>query len=118
MKSADEHFPLRAHRLLPAWRKSPFTDPPNSVSRLGIVELYGSIVLAVATAEAKRSLEVSQKNTKYAKLLAFIRDYWEGLKRRTGRLEHDASVLLFSGLPFPEDEQSHRPRSGRCARRV
>lgn len=54
-----------------------------TVSRLGIIATYEPLVLAIATAEAKRSLEVSQKNAKYAKLLAFIRDYWEGLKRRT-----------------------------------
>ena len=77
-----------------------------TVSRLGIVAVYEPVVLAVATAEAKRSLEVSQKNAKHAKLLAFIRDYWEGLKRRTGRLDHDASVLLFAGLPLTGDVPS------------
>ncbi len=77
-----------------------------TISRLGIVALYEPIVLAVATAEAKRALEVSQKNTKYAKLLAFIRDYWEVLKRRTGRLDHDASVLIFAGLPLSGDVPS------------
>ena len=74
-----------------------------TVSRLGIVAVYEPLVLAIATAEAKRSLEVSQKNAKYAKLLAFIRDYWEGLKRRTSREEHDASVLIFAGLPLSGD---------------
>lgn len=49
---------------------------------------------------------MSQKNAKYAKLLAFIRDYWDGLKRRTGREEHDASVLLFAGLPLTGDVPS------------
>ena len=74
-----------------------------TISRLGIIALYEPLVLAVATAEAKRSLEVSQKNAKYAKLLAYIRDYWEGLKRRTPREDHDASVLLFAGLPLSGD---------------
>ena len=74
-----------------------------TISRLGIITIYEPVVLAIATAEAKRSLEVSQKNAKYAKLLAFIRDYWEGLKRRTGRLDHDASVLLFASLPLTGD---------------
>lgn len=74
-----------------------------TISRFNIISLYEPIVLAIATAEAKRSLEVSQKNAKYAKLLTYIRDYWEGLKRRTNRLEHDASVLLFAGLPLAGD---------------
>ena len=74
-----------------------------TISRLGIVATYEPLVLAIATAEAKRSLEVSQKNAKYAKLLAYVRDYWEGLKRRTPREDHDASVLIFAGLPLSGD---------------
>ncbi len=74
-----------------------------TLTKLNIISTYEPAVLGVASAEAKRSLEVSQKNTKYAKLLAFIRDYWEVLKRRTARLDHDASILLYAGLPLAGD---------------
>jgi hypothetical protein len=92
-QAADAADFAAGHRML----------PDVVVSRLGIIAVYEPVVLAVAAAEARRSREVSEKDAKKDDLLLHIRDYWEGLKRRTRRKKHDASVLLFAGLPLSGD---------------
>jgi hypothetical protein len=69
-------------------------------SRLGMIAVNEPVVFGVAAAEAPRAREVSEKDARRDDLLLHIRDSWEGLKRRSRRKKHDASVLPVAGPPL------------------
>ena len=62
------------------------------------VTRYEPIVQAGSAAEAGRAKEVKEKDTAQAKLDIYVRDFFEVLKRRTEREEHNVSVLVHYGL--------------------
>ncbi len=49
---------------------------------------------------SQRSKEVSEKQAALAALSAWLRDFWEVLRRRTVRLNHPAQVLTYYQLPL------------------
>ncbi len=47
-----------------------------------------------------RAQEFAESNAAIDKLQTHVRDLWDGLRRRTHRLEHSAKVLTYYGLPL------------------
>lgn len=59
---------------------------------------YEPVVQAGAAAEAGRAKEVKEKDAAQEKLGTYTRDFFEVLKRRTEREEHNVAVLVHYGL--------------------
>ena len=54
---------------------------------------------ALARTLAGRVREVREREDARARLDTFVRDFWEGLKRRAHRQDHPAGTLVLFGLP-------------------
>jgi len=64
---------------------------------------YRPVVQAVEAATAGRAKEVTEKDKALKSLTTHVQDFFEVLKRRTARLDHDVSALVHYGLPQSGD---------------
>lgn len=60
--------------------------------------IYRPVVQAVDAAMAGRAKEVSEKDQAKENLKTHVQDFFEVLKRRTNRMKHDVSVLVYYGI--------------------
>ena len=64
-----------------------------------VIPGYATRVRSAIFARAKWLKETGEAQTAYEEVEVHLRDFWEALKRRTGRKKHDPSVLAFYKLP-------------------
>ncbi len=60
---------------------------------------FNNLVKRLTAKRAARSIEIGQSDVAEGVLETYIRDFWDGVKRRTFRLKHPVSVLAFFDLP-------------------
>jgi len=65
----------------------------------GLVPIFGAAFSKVDMAMAGRVKETTERREILGKLQTYVRDYWQGLLRRTARENHSVEVLRMHGLP-------------------
>lgn len=93
---------LEATELADAQDLAPGAGRISAATRAALPGLKGGFASAFSSLAMRlggRIKEVTESQRADGKLSVYVRDFWEVLKRRTYRLEHNISVFAHYGLP-------------------
>ena len=65
-----------------------------------ITTAFAVAYTGLSDSKSARSLEIYERGEAFSKLQTYVRDLWEGLRRRANRMDEPAQVLTFYGLPL------------------